>query len=103
MKRYFAEIRNGVVTRIIVSKEAVTGDDWVETWRDAQERKNYAGVGYTYDANRDAFIPPKPFNSWVLDEGTCRWKAPSDYPADGSIYFWDEQTTSWVEVPGEAV
>ena len=61
-------------------------------------RKNYAGVGFTYDAERDAFIAPKPFNSWVLDEATCRWQAPTPYPTDNKRYTWDEDTTSWVEV-----
>lgn len=61
-------------------------------------RKNYAGLGYTYDAGRDAFIPPKPFNSWVLNETTCLWDAPVAYPTDGKRYTWDEATISWVEV-----
>ena len=61
-------------------------------------RKNYAGLGYTYDAGRDAFIPPKPFNSWVLNETTCLWNAPVSMPTDGKRYTWDEATTSWVEV-----
>ena len=61
-------------------------------------RKNYAGLGYTYDAGRDAFIPPKPYNSWVLNEGTCLWDAPVAMPDDGKRYTWDEDTTSWVEV-----
>jgi hypothetical protein len=61
-------------------------------------RKNYAGLGYTYDAGRDAFIPPKPFASWVLNETTCLWDAPVAYPTDGKRYTWDEATTSWVEV-----
>lgn len=61
-------------------------------------RKNYAGIGFTYDAGRDAFIPPKPFESWVLNENTCKWEAPVDFPADGKKYIWDEPTTSWVEV-----
>lgn len=60
-------------------------------------RKNYAGIGFTYDAQRDAFIPPKPFNSWVLDEETCLWIAPVPIPNDGKFYTWNEQTTSWVE------
>ncbi len=66
-------------------------------------RYNYAGIGFTYDADRDAFIPPKPFDSWVLDETTCLWVAPIDYPADGGEYVWDEATTDWVEVTDEAV
>ncbi len=58
-------------------------------------RKNYPEKGYTYDEVRDAFIPPKPFNSWVLNEDTCNWKAPVAYPTDGSVYKWNEQTLSW--------
>ena len=65
-------------------------------------RKNYAGLGYTYDAGRDAFIPPKPYASWVLNETTCLWDAPVAYPDDGKRYSWDEATTSWVEVEGVA-
>jgi hypothetical protein len=67
-------------------------------------RKNYAGLGYTYDAGRDAFIPPKPYNSWVLNETTCLWDAPVAMPADAGTgeppkrYTWDEETTNWVEV-----
>jgi hypothetical protein len=58
-------------------------------------RKNYAGIGYTYDHSRDAFIPPKPFDSWVLNESSCLWEAPVEYPDDGQIYTWNEDTTSW--------
>ncbi len=58
-------------------------------------RKNYAGVGDTYDQSRDAFIPPKPYNSWVLNETTCRWEAPIPYPDDGKIYLWNEETQQW--------
>jgi hypothetical protein len=61
-------------------------------------RFNYAGVGFTYDPDRDAFIPPKPYDSWVLDEATCLWVAPIDYPADGGVYTWDESEGDWVEV-----
>ena len=67
-------------------------------------RKNYAGLGYTYDAGRDAFVPPKPYNSWVLNEDTCLWDAPVAMPEDAGTgeppkrYTWDEETTSWVEV-----
>ncbi len=61
-------------------------------------RKNYAGIGYSYDATRDAFIPPQPFNSWVLDEQTCLWNAPVPMPTDGKFYEWDEATTSWKEI-----
>jgi hypothetical protein len=62
-------------------------------------RKNYAGLGYAYDATRDAFIPPQPFPSWVLDESSCLWEAPVPYPTDGKRYSWDEDTTSWMEIP----
>jgi len=61
-------------------------------------RKNYAGIGYTYDSSRDAFIPPKPFNSWVLNESTCLWDAPVAMPTDDKRYTWDENTINWVEV-----
>lgn len=62
-------------------------------------RKNYAGIGYSYDPQRDAFIPPKPFASWQLDESTCLWQAPTPMPTDGKMYSWDENTTSWIEIP----
>jgi hypothetical protein len=58
-------------------------------------RKNHAGIGYTYDEDRDAFIPPKPFNSWILNEDTCLWNAPIAYPQDGNIYTWNESTLTW--------
>jgi len=61
-------------------------------------RKNYAGYGYYYDAERDAFIPPKPYPSWVLDEATCWWQAPVTQPTDGKIYVWDENLINWVEI-----
>ena len=61
-------------------------------------RKNYAGIGYSYDPVRDAFIPPQPFNSWVLDEQTCQWNAPTPAPTDGKMYEWDESTVSWKEL-----
>jgi len=63
---------------------------------EARLRKNYAGVGYTYDAQRDVFIPPKPYDSWILNEDTCLYEAPVPYPDDGNNYEWDEQTTDWV-------
>ncbi len=69
-----------------------------EITEEAGFRKNYAGIGYTYDSTRDAFIPPKPFNSWVLNEDTCLWEAPVAYPTDGKSYVWNEDTTSWDEV-----
>jgi len=61
-------------------------------------RKNYAGLGYTYDEQRDAFIPPKPYASWVLNETSCLWDAPVAYPDDNKFYSWNEETISWVEV-----
>jgi hypothetical protein len=61
-------------------------------------RGNYAGIGYTYDEERDAFIPPKPYDSWVLNEDTCLWNAPVAYPTDEGMYDWDEETTQWVAV-----
>lgn len=59
-------------------------------------RKNYAGIGYTYDEIRDAFIPPKPYNSWILNEVTCLWEAPIPYPEDGNVYVWSEATQEWI-------
>lgn len=61
-------------------------------------RKNYAGVGYTYDQTRDAFIPPKPHESWVLDEETCLWQAPTPIPDDGQEYRWDEESSAWINI-----
>jgi hypothetical protein len=61
-------------------------------------RKNYAGLGYTYDSTRDAFIPPQPYPSWVLDESSCLWEAPVPYPTDGKRYSWDEDTQNWIEI-----
>ena len=61
-------------------------------------RKNYAGIGYSYDAGRDAFIPPKPFNSWTLNEDSCLWVPPIEYPTDGKIYSWNEDIVNWEEV-----
>ena len=68
---------------------------------EGRQRKNYAGVGYTYDSQRDAFIPPKPYNSWTLNDTSCLWEAPAPYPTDGAMYHWDEDTTNWVEVETE--
>ena len=74
------------------------GGNWVKTSYNGNIRKNYAGIGFTYDAGRDAFIPPQPFESWVLVEETCQWAAPTAMPDDGKMYAWDEATTSWIEV-----
>jgi len=84
--------------------ERLFGGTWKQTSYNGNKRKNYAGIGYTYDADRDAFIPPKPYNSWVLVESTCQWEAPVPMPADAGtgeppkMYSWNESTTSWVEV-----
>ena len=74
---------------------------WKQTSYNNSIRKNYAGIGFTYDATRDAFIAPKPFNSWILNESTCIWEAPVAYPNDGNMYAWDEETTSWVSINNE--
>ena len=113
---HFANIDdNNIVTQVIVAEQdfidsGVVGNPskWIQTSYNTYAgqhknggtplRKNYAGIGYSYDARRDAFIPPKPFNSWVLNEDTCLWDAPVAMPDDGKIYSWDEDTTSWVEV-----
>jgi hypothetical protein len=75
--------------------EKLFGGTWKQTSYNGNKRKNYAGIGYTYDEQRDAFIPPKTYASWVLDEDKCQWKAPVDMPTDGQMYSWDEATTSW--------
>ena len=72
-----------------------TRDVWVQTSYNGNIRKNYAGVGFKYDQTRDAFIPPKPFNSWILNETTCLWEAPVVKPDDGQIYSWNEDTQQW--------
>jgi hypothetical protein len=72
---------------------------WKQTSYNNKIRKNYAGIGYTYDETRDAFIAPKPYNSWVLNESTCNWEAPVPYPTDGKLYNWDESTKNWILAP----
>lgn len=71
---------------------------WAQTSYNARIRKNYAGIGYTYDSGRDAFIPPQPYSSWTLSEETCLWFAPTPMPTDGKRYSWDEATLSWVDI-----
>ena len=113
MAHYAFLDENNIVTEVIVGvdeTELIEGLD-TETWYgnfrgqvckrtsyNKNIRKNYAGIGYIYDANRDAFIPPKPFQSWVLNEGTCLWDAPVPYPVDGKEYIWSEQELTWKEV-----
>lgn len=107
---HFAELNeNNIVTRVLVGNNDYPnegydwlidtfGGTWVQTSYNATIRKNFAGTGFTYDEARDAFIPPKPFESWVLDEETCQWVAPVAYPTDGKIYTWNEENTNWEEV-----
>jgi hypothetical protein len=102
---HWAEIdNNNIVLRVLVGPnygdegEAffnALGGTWVKTSYNGNIRKNFAGIGLLYDPGRDAFIPYKPFNSWVLDEDTCQWKAPIEYPTDGLMYEWDEELTDW--------
>ena len=97
---HYAKVENGIVTQVIVAEQDVIdsglfGSGWVQTSYNGTSRKNYAGIGYTYDADRDAFIPPKPYASWVLDENTCSWVAPIAYPDGNSFYTWNETTVSW--------
>ena len=72
--------------------------NWRQTSYNGNFRKNYAGIGYTYDPQRDVFIPPKPFPSWILDETTCLWIPPIPMPEDDKLYRWDENTLTWVEI-----
>ena len=101
---YFAKVVDGVVTNVIAADQDFidnlledTPSRWIETFKDGSKRKNYAGIGFTYDMGRDAFIPPQPFASWTLDEDTCQWKSPVTYPDDGIRYIWDEDKKSWVK------
>jgi len=116
---HYAKVQNGIVSQVIVAEAEFfdtfvdsSPGQWIQTsyntkggvhyGQDGEPdggeplRKNYAGIGYTYDAARDAFIPPQPFASWTLNETTCLWEAPVAYPDDGNMYIWDEDTTSWV-------
>jgi len=74
-----------------------TNDVWVQTFKDHSRRKNYAGIGFTYDKDKDGFIPIQSFPSWILNETTCRWEAPVAMPDDGKPYRWNETTLSWQE------
>jgi hypothetical protein len=92
-------LENGVENELkgIAFCQSLFGGNWKQTSYNGTMRKNFAGIGYTYDQTRDAFIPPKPYNSWLLDEATCRWNAPVAYPNDGKLYVWDETVVNWVE------
>ena len=119
MAHYAFLDENNIVTEVIAGKdEGEDGIDWeqhygafrgqpckrtsynthggVHSGGGTPYRKNYAGIGHTYDAERDAFIPPKPYASWLLNEDSCLWEAPVPYPNDGERYTWDEATLSWV-------
>jgi hypothetical protein len=78
-----------------INKLYNTRDVWKQTSYNNNIRKNFAGKGYQYDQTRDAFIPPKPFNSWILNEDTCQWQSPIPYPNDGNSYSWNEQSQTW--------
>jgi len=121
---HFAKVVNGKVVQVIVAEAEffdsfvdTSPGQWIETCYNTRGgvyylaeteqpaadqskalRKNYAGIGYAYDPALDAFIPPQPFASWVLDEQTCYWNSPVPYPDDGKIYRWNEESKSWVEV-----
>jgi hypothetical protein len=103
---YFAHINeNSIVTTVIVATQefintGAEGDpaNWIETFIDGSFRKQYAGIGYTYDAQADVFITPQPYPSWTLDSN-YDWVAPVPYPNDGKQYIWDESTLSWVLYP----
>lgn len=111
---HFAKVLNGKVVNVIVAEPEFfdtfvdsTPGEWIQTSYNTAGgvhalggtplRKNYAGVGYIYDSGLDAFIPPKPFHSWLLDEQTCLWYAPTPKPEDGKLYAWDEENKVWVE------
>jgi len=113
---HFAELNEeNIVTNVVVvnndsidqSNEEETGiafllqitghDRWKQTSYNSSIRKNYAGIGYSYDAVRDAFVEPKPYESWVFNEDTCQWNAPVGQPTGPTIYVWNEATTSWIE------
>jgi hypothetical protein len=112
---HFAKVKNGLVVDVIVAEPEFfntfvdsSPGEWIQTSYNTfggehklggtPLRKNYAGIGYSYDRQRDAFIPQKPFNSWILNNDTCLWDAPVAMPQDGKRYDWDEATTSWTEV-----
>ena len=109
---HFAEINSqNLVLRVLVvpdeeqhrgqeflASDLKLGGTWIQTSYNGTIRKNYAGIDYTYDSQRDAFIPKKPLDSWVLDEETCNWFPPIPYPQDGKKYNWNESTVNWAEI-----
>ena len=101
----FAKVRNGIVIDVMVADQDfmdnfidTSAGTWIETKEDGSIRKNYAGIGYTYDETRDAFIAPKQYPSWTLNEDTCKWECPVAYPDDGNMYIWNETDQQWDEV-----
>jgi len=115
---HFAKVNNGIVEQVIVAEPEFfdtfvdsSPGQWIQTSYNTHGgvhanggtplRKNYAGIGYLYDATRDAFMPPKPYASWVLNEQTCLWDAPVAMPNDGGNYAWNESTQAWDTVPNE--
>ena len=110
---HFAEIdENNIVKRVIVIDNSlepmgsywcnkVLGGTWIQTSYNNKIRKNYAGIGYSYDPNLDAFIPPKPYESWILNEEACLWDPPIAYPNDGQQYYWNEEEKNWVLINNE--
>lgn len=108
---HFAKVEDGIVTQVIVAEQEFVDTQagtWVQTSYNTHGgqhtlgntplRKNYAGIGYTYDSTRDAFYTPQPYPSWTLNETTCLWEPPVSRPSDNKLYTWNEDTTSWVEV-----
>lgn len=92
-EEYYGAKRTSYNTRGGVHYDQATGMPSIDQTK--AFRKNYAGVGYSYDSTRDAFIPPKPYESWVLNEQSCLWESPVPYPQDNNMYFWDEETREW--------
>lgn len=101
----FAKVKKGIVINVMVADQDfidnfidTSAGQWIETKEDGSIRKNYAGIGFSYDATRDAFIPPKPYPSWTLNETTCLWECPVAYPDDGNMYEWNESDQQWDEI-----
>lgn len=88
-------------TKGVIFCKSLYGENtrWIQTSYNGNKRKNYAGIGFTYDVALDAFVPPKPFNSWILNEETANWEAPTPYPTDGKNYHWSEDDLTWLETP----
>ena len=102
---YYAKIIDEKVVNVITAEDSFfetfvddSAGQWLETKMDGSIRKNYAGIGYTYDSTRDAFIPPKPYESWTLNESTCQWESPVAYPDATKLYNWNETDQTWDEV-----